>query len=108
MELKIKTSELKQISSDITNTKEEIDTLIYDKFLQIVKKNYIVYDKLEIDQSEEIKEITELITEFDKRIENLAYVLEEKIIPEYSEVQSSIKKVFNENFKNRMYDLLKK
>lgn len=108
MELKIKTAELKQISSDITNTKEEIDTLIYDKFLQIVKKNYIVYDKLEIDQSEEIKEITELITEFDKRIENLAYVLEEKIIPEYSEVQSSIKKVFNENFKNRMYDLLKK
>ena len=108
MELRIKTAELKQISSDITNTKEEIDTLIYDKFLQIVKKNYIVYDKLEIDQSEEIKEITELITEFDKRIENLAYVLEEKIIPEYSEVQSSIKKVFNENFKNRMYDLLKK
>ncbi len=108
MELKIKTAELKQISSDITNTKEEIDTLIYDKFLQIVKKNYKVYDKLEIDQSEEIKEITELITEFDKRIENLAYVLEEKIIPEYSEVQSSIKKVFNENFKNRMYDLLKK
>ena len=108
MELKIKTAELKQISSDITTTKEEIDTLIYDKFLQIVKKNYIVYDKLEIDQSEEIKEITELITEFDKRIENLAYVLEEKIIPEYSEVQSSIKKVFNENFKNRMYDLLKK
>ena len=108
MELKIKTAELKQMSSDITNTKEEIDTLIYDKFLQIVKKNYKVYDKLEIDQSEEIKEITELITEFDKRIENLAYVLEEKIIPEYSEVQSSIKKVFNENFKNRMYDLLKK
>ena len=108
MELKIKTAELKQISSDITNTKEEIDTLIYDKFLQIVKKNYIVYDKLEIDQSEEIKEITELITEFDKRIENVAYVLEEKIIPEYSEVQSSIKKVFDENFKNRMYDLLKK
>ena len=53
MELKIKTAELKQISSDITNTKEEIDTLIYDKFLQIVKKNYIVYDKLDFSSREE-------------------------------------------------------
>lgn len=103
----VNTSNLREATSSIITKKDEI----MDIYNNSIKKLLVDSETKLINKEQEIIDIEEslkkLFVQFDTSVTELTNLLINKIIPNYDNLSVDVKSLFNDNFANKLNDLLK-
>ena len=100
--ININTDDLKIISNNIITKKNQIIDIYNHRIKTIINDN----EKFLMENGFTIDEIEELFTKLDKDITELVNVLKNRIIGNYEDLNTNLKDLFGNKFKNEIESLL--
>jgi len=100
--ININTDDLKIISNNIITKKNQIIDIYNHRIKTIINDN----EKFLMENGFTIDEIEELFTKLDKDITELVNVLKNRIIGNYEDLNTNLKDLFSNKFKNEIESLL--
>lgn len=98
---------LRNVAKDISNQKKIVMNLYENDIKDILLANSACLEEQGINYEIEKEKLAILFNKFEKSMNDLADVLNMKIIPNYEELKSGIDSLFNKEFLTQLEDILK-
>lgn len=102
----VRTEELKVITNNIIQEKNDILDLYTESLVNILTTSEIKLTNYSKEVNEVSKELKKLFSELDTNVTDLTNVLLNKIIPNYENLSTEIKALFDNNFADKLTQLL--